>query len=48
MWGVIVGVLPDFRWHVRGVSGRLLERVAVVGESPVRENIACVMDRCPE
>ena len=27
-----------------GVSGRFLERVAVVGESPVRENVACVMD----
>ena len=31
-----------------GVSGRFLERVAVVGESPVRENTACVMDRIPE
>ncbi len=31
-----------------GVSGRLLERVAVVGESPVRENAACVMDFVPE
>ena len=31
-----------------GVSGRLLERVAVVGESPVRENTACVMDGIPE
>ena len=39
MWGGVVRVLPDLRWHVRGVSGRLLERVAVVGESPVRENI---------
>ena len=33
---------------LRGVSGRLLERVAVVGESPVRENSACVMDVAPE
>ncbi len=48
MWGVVVWVLPSLRWHVRGVSGRLLERVAVVGESPVRENVACVMDRIPE
>jgi hypothetical protein len=31
-----------------GVSGRLLERVAVVGESPVRENAARVMDVVPE
>ncbi len=31
-----------------GVSGRLLERVAVVGESPVRENTACVVDVAPE
>ena len=30
------------------VSGRLLERVAVVGESPVRESIACVVDVIPE
>ena len=48
MWGFVVEVLPDFGWHVRGVSGRLLERVAVVGESPVRENTACVMDGIPE
>ncbi len=48
MWGVVVWVLPSLRWHVRGVSGRLLERVAVVGESPVRENVACVMDCMPE
>ncbi len=31
-----------------GVSGRFLERVAVVGESPVRENAACMMDCTPE
>ena len=30
------------------VSGRPLERVAVVGESPVRENMACVVDDAPE
>ena len=48
MWGLVVFVLPDWGWHVRGVSGRLLERVAVVGESPVRENTARVMDVVPE
>jgi hypothetical protein len=32
----------------RGVSGRFLERVAVVGESPVRENIMLGMDGVPE
>ena len=48
MWGLVVSVLPDWGWHVRGVSGRLLERVAVVGESPVRENAARVMDVVPE
>ena len=31
-----------------GVSGRLLERVAVVGESPVGENIWCGSDCVPE
>jgi hypothetical protein len=31
-----------------GVSGRFLERVAVVGESPVRENIMHVVDVVPE
>ena len=36
---MVVLVLPDWGWHVRGVSGRLLERVAVVGESPVTENM---------
>ena len=48
MWDWVVLVLPDWGWHVRGVSGRFLERVAVVGESPVRENTACVMDSIPE
>ena len=33
---------------VCGVSGRPLERVAVVGESPVRENITGGVDRIPE
>ena len=31
-----------------GVSGRLLGRVAVVGESPVRENITWVVVMIPE
>ncbi len=31
-----------------GVSGRPLERVAVVGESPVRENVARIVGRTPE
>ena len=31
-----------------GVSGRSLERVAVVGESPVRENIARTMGFVPK
>ena len=48
MWGFVVLVLPDWGWHVRGVSGRLLERVAVVGESPVRESAGHVMDGTPE
>jgi hypothetical protein len=50
-----VGVVGcDRRWAaaclmvVCGVSGRPLERVAVVGESPVRENVAHVMDCIPE
>ena len=30
------------------VSGRFLERVAVVGESPVRENAQSMMDCIPE
>jgi hypothetical protein len=48
LWGCVVWVLPGLRRHVRGVSGRLLERVAVVGESPVRESAACVVDVIPE
>ena len=31
-----------------GVSGRLLERVAVVGESPVRENTGRGLEIVPE
>ena len=48
LWAVVVLVLPGRGWHVRGVSGRLLERVAVVGESPVRENITWVVVMIPE
>ena len=48
LWDVVVLVLPDWGWHVRGVSGRLLERVAVVGESPVRENMHRCLDGIPE
>jgi hypothetical protein len=50
-----VGVVGFRRWGsaelqmvVCGVSGRLLERVAVVGESPVRENTAHAVDVVPE
>jgi hypothetical protein len=50
-----VGVVGFRRWGsaesqmvVCGVSGRLLERVAVVGESPVRENSTHAMDVVPE
>ena len=48
LWGGVVLVLPDWGWHVRGVSGRLLERVAVVGESPVRESTVAGVDFIPE
>ena len=33
---------------VCGVSGRLLERVAVVGESPVRESVTHAVGCTPE
>ena len=48
LWDFIVVVLPNRRRHWCGVSGRFLERVAVVGESPVRENTARVVDVVPE
>ena len=48
LWDVVVWTLPCLRHSVCGVSGRLLERVAVVGESPVRENITVGVDRTPE
>ena len=47
LWGLIVVDLPPgLDGMLCGVSGRPLERVAVVGESPVRENAACVVDVC--
>ena len=48
LWDVVVVVLPDCGSWCLCVSGRLLGRVAVVGESPVRENMQPVMDRIPE
>ena len=48
LWDVVVWILPCLRRWSCGVSGRLLERVAVVGESPVRENITGGVDRIPE
>jgi hypothetical protein len=48
LWDFAVGVLPRSRSCWCGVSGRPLERVAVVGESPVRENITGGVDRTPE
>ena len=50
-WGVVGRRRSDtavFGKSWCGVSGRFLERVAVVGESPVRENTACVVDDFPE
>ncbi len=50
-WGVVgrgrVGSAGPARL-VCGVSGKLLERAAVVGESPVRENAMRGLDRVPE
>ena len=50
-----MGVVGFRRWGsaepqivVCGVSGRLLERVAVVGESPVHESSARGLDDVPE
>jgi hypothetical protein len=48
LWDVVVWILPGLRELCRGVSGRLLERVAVAGESPVRESAAHGLDRAPE
>ena len=48
LWDVVVWALPGPRGRVCGVSGRPLERVAVVGESPVRENAARGLGRVPE
>ena len=48
LWDVAVEILPSFRELCRGVSGRLLERVAVAGESPVRESTAHGLGFVPE
>ena len=48
LWGVDVWGLPFLGRCVHGVSGRFLERVAVVGESPVREStVSGVVDVSP-
>ena len=48
----VVGLLREssagFSMIVRGVSGTLLGWAAVVGESPVRENIMWVVAAIPE
>ena len=48
LWDSIVDLLPRVGRSVCGVSGTSLGWMAVVGESPVRENIAPVVDRVPE
>jgi hypothetical protein len=48
LWGWTVWTLPGLRSRFISVSGRLLERVAVVGESPVRENTGCGLGLVPE
>ena len=48
LWGVVVEVLPRFRGSCCGVSGRLLERVGVVGDTPVRESTAGGLGGVPE
>ena len=48
LWDLVVMILPSRGLRERGVSGRFLERVAVVGESPVRENTWRVVDFAPE
>jgi hypothetical protein len=48
LWDFLVVVLPRRRGHCIRVSGRLLERVAVVGESPVRENTFRGLEIVPE
>ena len=50
-WGVVGRGRVDSAGSAkpwRGVSGRLLERVAVAGESPVHENSARGLDDVPE
>ena len=48
LWDAIVDLLPRVGWYLRGVSGTSLGWMAVVGESPVRENTAHGLDRAPE
>jgi hypothetical protein len=48
LWGVVVEVLPRFRGSCCGVSGRPLERVGVVGDTPVRESTAGGLGGVPE
>jgi hypothetical protein len=48
LWDFAVGVLPRSRSCWCGVSGRPLERVAVVGESPVHENSTRGLGVAPE
>ena len=50
-WGVVGYDRMDSAESVMvlcGVSGRLLERVTVVGESPVRENATRIVGHAPE
>ena len=48
MWDFVVSFLPRTGWLLCGVSGTSLGWVAVVGESPVRENTVLVMGVVPE
>ena len=48
MWGCDVEALPGLLMAVCGVSGTFLGWAAVVGESPVRENITRVVVAIPE
>ena len=48
LWDVIVDLLPRVGQCSACVSGTSLGWVAVVGESPVRENVCLVVDGVPE
>ena len=48
MWDIIVDLLPRVGQSITCVSGTSLGWVAVVGESPVRENMRVVVDFAPE